>query len=216
MTKRDWDKIYKEKGEIQTEVSGLVRDSLNLLKKRKVKKVLDLCFGTGRHAIFLAENGFEVYGIDISEKGKEITEKKIKEKNLKNVYLQVADMHQIPFEDKFFDAILAIYSLAHNDLEGLEQTISELERVLKPKGMLITTLISKNDPRCGTGEKIEPGTFINLDDSAEKDVPHRFSDEKEFKNLFSNFKIIKLKENFDYSQRRQAECVHWELIGEKI
>lgn len=50
-----WEEAYKERGEIQTGVSDIVRDSLKLLKKKHAKRVLDLCFGTGRHALFLAE-----------------------------------------------------------------------------------------------------------------------------------------------------------------
>ncbi|MDE2589481.1 MAG: class I SAM-dependent methyltransferase, partial [Patescibacteria group bacterium] len=35
-------------------------------KKRNVKRVLDAGCGNGRHVIFFSEQGFDVYGIDIS------------------------------------------------------------------------------------------------------------------------------------------------------
>ena len=216
MVIKDWERAYREKGEIQTWPSDIVKDSVGLLRKKKVKRILDLSFGTGRHTIFLAEKGFDVFGIDISEKGKEITEKKVKEKNLKNVHLKIADMHDMPFENNFFDAAIAIYTLNHNTLAGLEKTISELERILKPKGILIATLISIEDPRYGTGEEIEPNTFTNLEDPTESDVPHRFSDEKEVKELFSKFDLIKLKEEVGYSERRKMKSAHWEITAEKL
>ncbi len=212
---KDWDKAYREKGEIQTWISDIIKDSVNLFKERNVKRILDLCFGTGRHVVFFAERGFDVYGIDISEKGKEITEKKIKEKGLK-ANLKIVNMKNLPFDDNFFDAIIAVYSIAHNTLSGLKKTISEMTRVLKPKGIIIATLISTKDPRFGTGKEIEPGTFINIDDPVDSDIPHRFSDENDIKELFSKFNFIMLEERVGHSVRRNAKCTHWEMIAEKI
>ncbi len=211
----DWDKTYRKKGEIQTGVIDIVKESIEFFRKIKVKKILDLCFGTGRHTIFLAEKGYEVYGIDISKKGKEITEKKAKNKNLKNIHLKIADMHDLPFENNYFDAIVAVYALEHNTLAGVKKTISELTRVLKPKGILVATLISTKDPRCGTGEKIEPNTFKDYHDTTESDVIHRFSDEKEVKELFAKYNLIKLREKHGYSERRKMKSAHWEIIAEK-
>ncbi|MFH1505905.1 MAG: class I SAM-dependent methyltransferase [archaeon] len=212
---QDWNKVYKDKGEIQFGVIDLVKDSLKLLKERDAKKVFDLCFGTGRHIVFLAENGFEVYGIDNSEKAKEMTKEKAKERNLKNVHLQVADMHELPYEDKFFDAIIAVYALEHNTLDELKKVISELERILKSGGILVATLISRKDPRYGQGTIIEPHTYNEIKDLAEYSVYHRFSDEKEVRELFFNFKLFKIEEKEGFSKRRQMKCVHWEFVGEK-
>jgi ubiquinone/menaquinone biosynthesis C-methylase UbiE len=213
---KDWDKTYEEKGEIQNWISDIVKDSVELLRKNNVRRILDLCFGTGRHTIFLAEKGFDVYGIDISERGKEIAEKKAKEKDLKNIHLKLADMKNLPFEENFFDAAIATYALEHNTLAGLKKSISELIRVLKPKGILIATIISTKDPRYGTGKEIEPSTFTNIGDFAESSVIHHFSDEMEVKELFAEFELIKLKENFGYSTRRKMKAVHWEIIAEKL
>jgi len=211
---RDWNKTYEQEGEIQTEVSNFVVDFVNVLKKRKAKKVLDLCFGTGRHTIYLAEQGFEVYGIDISEKGKEITENKARSKPLK-LHLQIADMHNLPYHNNFFDAIIAIYAIEHNTIKGLKKTISELYRVLKPGGIMLTNLLSNKDPRYGKGEKIEENTFHQILDPHEDEVTHHFSDKKEAKQLFSKFHLIQLKEKKGFSKRRQTIAFHWEIIAEK-
>ena len=215
---KNWETTYKEKGEVQTGVADIIKNSLEILKKRNVKKVLDLGFGTGRHIIFLADNGFDVYGIDISKTGKKITEKKIKEKNLNNALLKKADMHDIPFGDNFFDAVFAIYVIEHNTFAGLKKTVSEMLRVLKPKGIIVATTISTKDPRYKMGKKVEQKTFINLYNTTggdDSDVPHRFSDKKEMKRLFYKFNILDMKEVFGYSERRKAKIVHWEIIAEK-
>jgi ubiquinone/menaquinone biosynthesis C-methylase UbiE len=212
---KDWETAYREKGEVQKEVVDIVRDSVKLFRRKGVKKVLDVGFGTGRHTIFLAENGFEVYGIDISRTGKGIVEKKLKERSLGNVHLTIADMHKLPFKNNSFDAIVAVHVLPHDNLDGLRGTVSELQRVLKPKGVLVATLLSVKDSRYGTGRKVAPDTFSGFDDPDESDVPHHFSDEKEAKELLAEFDLIKLEEKFMHSERRKATSVHWQIIAEK-
>ena len=212
---KNWETAYREKGEIQKEVVDIVKYSLKLFRKKGIKRILDVGFGTGRHTIFLAENGFEVYGIDISKTGKEITERKVKEKNLKNVHLRIADMRKIPFKNDSFDAVIAVYTLPHNTFNGLKEAVSELWRVLKPKGILVATLLSVKDSRYGTGKKVAPDTFSGFDDPDESDVPHHFSDEKEAKELLAEFDLIKLEEKSMHSERRKATSVHWQIIAEK-
>jgi len=211
---KNWESTYRKKGDIKTWISNIVKDSVGLLKKKGVKKILEVGFGTGTDTLFLAENGFDVYGIDISETAKKITEKKAMEKKLK-VHLKVADMRAIPFADASFDAVVSVYTLPHNTLVGLRKTFSELKRVLKPKGMLIATLVSTKDTRYGAGKMVEPNTFLILDDPDESDVSHHFSDEKETRELLAGFKIKKLNERSGISKRRNVNSVHWDIIAEK-
>ena len=212
---KNWDEAYKEIGIVQTGMADLIKEAVKLFKKHKVRRVLDLGFGTGRHTVFLAEQGLEVYGMDISEKGKEITEGKLKEKGLK-ANLQIADMHKLPYQDNFFDAVVAIYVIEHNTLKGLKESIAEIRRALKPGGVLVATLISTKDPRHGTGKEIEPNTFVNFNDPVESDVMHRTSDKKEAKKLFGQFNILKLEEMEGFSPRRKMKTFHWEIIVKKM
>jgi len=59
-SKNGWDKIYSENGKFFEEPHEYMEELLKIFRKRKVKKVLDLGCGSGRHLKFLAENGFEV------------------------------------------------------------------------------------------------------------------------------------------------------------
>jgi len=216
MTK-DWDSAYREKGIIQPDVVPIVSASIEILKSRGVKRVLDVSFGTGRHTVFLAENGFDTYGIDVSDAGKKITETKIREKGLK-AHLQIADMKNMPFDDGFFDAVIAVHTLQHNTIIGLRKTISEITRVLKPKGILVATSVSKNDPRFSDkrNKKIAPDTFIHTFDPDEADVPHYYCDEKTVKELFSEYNFLKFEEEHKTSPRRNnVPIAHFVFIAEK-
>ncbi len=39
------------------------------MKSENVKKVLDIGFGLGRHLVFFAKEGFDTYGIEITQSG---------------------------------------------------------------------------------------------------------------------------------------------------
>ena len=62
-----WDKIYLD-GSIHTKASRELISLVPILKEQGVKTVLDVGCGTGRHSKYLSEMGFQVYGIDLSEK----------------------------------------------------------------------------------------------------------------------------------------------------
>jgi len=207
---KDWDDAYKKVGKLLTNVIPLVKESVNILKDRKANKVLDLCFGTGRHTIFLVKHGFEVHGIDISEEAKRITEQACPEANL-----QVGDIHNLPYANSEFDAIIAVHCLHHNTRSGLTKCIDELSRVLKKNGILVMTLVSTKDSRYGKGNEIEPNTFKNPTDLHESDVPHHYSDEKEVDEILTNFKIISKVHHEGFSLRRNVDSIHWYLIVEK-
>lgn len=60
-----WDKRYKTKGYIcGTRTVKFLKENIGLLPKGKA---LVLAMGEGRNAVYLAKNGFEVEGCDISE-----------------------------------------------------------------------------------------------------------------------------------------------------
>ena len=62
-----WDKIYKKHGITQVECLKKVEDFVSTIKQCNAKEVLDLGCGTGRHSIYLAEQGFTVKSTDISD-----------------------------------------------------------------------------------------------------------------------------------------------------
>jgi SAM-dependent methyltransferase len=95
------------------------------------RRVLDAGCGLGYGAALLARSGAaEVVGIDIAE---EVVEA-IGAAAPDGVRFAVADVRELPFEEASFDLIVCFEVIEH--IDGQEQALDELKRVLAPGGLL--------------------------------------------------------------------------------
>lgn len=111
------------------------RDFVNswLLKNCQGKKVLDYCCGNGETAIFLAKNGIEVVGIDISEISiANCINSSQKEGVAEKASFLVMDAEATKFPENDFDVVVCLGVLHHLDTE---RAFREIARVLKPNGI---------------------------------------------------------------------------------
>ena len=164
-------------------------------KDKGYKSVLDVGCGFGRNAIYFAKNGLDVSGFDLSSHSVKITQEKAAAQNVKLGKFVVADMLNFPFDNDSFDCLLAMNVISHTDLEGFNQILNEIKRVLKPGGEAYFTVGSKesywfNNPAC---TYVDPNTRIRIEDGPENGIPHFYIDDNDCFKLFNNFKIIEIK-----------------------
>jgi len=105
------------------------------------KKILEIGFGMGTDLFQFASNGAKVYGIDLSPKHFEITQKRFNIYGL-NANIQLADAENMPFEDESFDVVYSFGVIHHTP--NMQKTIEETFRVLKPGGKAIISVYNKN------------------------------------------------------------------------
>ena len=99
--------------------------------------VLDVGSGAGRSAIALAQEGYQVTGVDLSAAMVEQAEREAERANVEARFV-VGDAVALPFAAASFDAALfAGNGIGHLEPEGKLRCLRELARVLTPGGCAI-------------------------------------------------------------------------------
>ena len=83
-------------------------------------KTLDIASGEGRNAVFLAEQGFDVEAIDLSEKGLKKTRQLARDLGVRVRTIQ-ADLDKYPIEGGRYDLIANLYFLRRSLLPRLKR-----------------------------------------------------------------------------------------------
>ena len=122
-----WDKYYNmEEFLYGTEPIPFLKDNISLLPKNKA---LDLAMGEGRNGVYLATQGFEVLGLDISPIGLNKAQQLAKHFNT-TIQTRVVDLENYQLEKNSYDVIICTYYL-QRDL------FNQIKASLKPGGMVL-------------------------------------------------------------------------------
>lgn len=112
-------------------------------KKMKDIHVLDLGCGPGANLWTIAKEGFGAYGIDLSPKAIDLCRQMMDHWGVP-AELKVADMTEIPYGNKTFDAVVDIFSSFCLSEEEFLTCLDEVKRVLKKKGKFFSYSPSTN------------------------------------------------------------------------
>ncbi len=111
---------------------------LKMILKKSPESILDVATGTGDLAIKFARKSkaTKIIGLDISEGMLSVAKKKISDTILsEKVEFIKGDSEALPFSTNSYDAITVSFGI--RNFENLEKGLSEIYRVLKPKGLFI-------------------------------------------------------------------------------
>lgn len=212
LSKKRWNAVYhlgaeKEWGLVNEYIPELVR----LLVRRGAKTVLDLGCGSGGHIVYLAEKGFQVYGIDLSSEGIKKAKQLLVEKGL-SAKIKAGSIYQpLPYPDVFFDAVISIRTFHHGRIENIRKAISELRRIIKPGGILFITVRKRTSKKYRHPFKeIAPHTYVPLEGD-EKGLIHYLFTKEIIRKEFRGFKIHNL-----WVDKKKYYCFLGELKGKKI
>lgn len=202
---KQWNKIFKKNGKVFLKPQEDMFKAAEEFKGHKIKKVLDLGCGTGRHLVYLAKKGFEVYGIDIAEEGIKQAKQWLKSEKL-NANLKIGSIYKrLPYEDGFFDAVISTYTIHHQKIENIRKTIREIERILKPGGLIFVTfrkrkfrkfypgltIIERHGQQKVNYRVIGPRTYAPTE-GGEKGLIHYLFNKELIRKEFKHFEINEL------------------------
>jgi tellurite methyltransferase len=184
-----WDKRFKgRKFALGKEPHAFLRRHIGRLPKGKA---LDIATGEGRNAIFLAQHGFNVYAVDISEVGLRIARKLAKEKGVK-IHTFLADLDTFQIEKGQYALIANFYFLKRN-------LIPKIKKGLKKGGRVIFETYLLDQRSLGTMGPKNPKYFLR---------------ENELLNLFKEFRILIYREGVFREGGKQKAIAS--LIAEKV
>ena len=146
----EWERIYRKYplGSLGWELGKPRPILVEFVEKGLIKKgkTLDLCCGAGTNTIYLAEKGFEVTAIDISQRAIEYAKKKAEQANVK-INFMVQSFVDLSIEDEEFDFVFDMGCFHHVEIMNRHRFIKGVHRVLKKAGDYLLTCFSyKNGP----------------------------------------------------------------------
>lgn len=184
---KKWNSYHQENRNLSP-VDENIPEIARIFKERGVKTILDLGCGTGRHTVYLTELGFKVYGIDISPEAIKMADSALKEKNLSADLITGSIYGRLPYEDNFFDAVIAVRVIHHEKIENIRKTINEMERILKSGGLVFITVKKRVCVKTvAPFETLAPRTYLTLE-GEQKGIIHFLFNKRLLNTEFKNFR----------------------------
>ncbi|MEX0995304.1 MAG: class I SAM-dependent methyltransferase [Balneolaceae bacterium] len=167
-------------------------------------RILDLGCGRGRHSLTLAERGYQVKGIDLSEEAIEKAVIKANERKLKNVSFQVGDMRD-PLPETF-DAVVNLFTTFGYFEEDEENAtvISSVGAMLREGGIFFLDYLNADWVRRNY-EPEESGTFKELNYEIRRFIRHDVI----YKEI--TFSGTHLEQPISYTERVKLYDLEWFL-----
>lgn len=146
------------------------------------RKILDMGCGIGTNTNFLSHKGFEVIGIDASEKMLDNAQKLYP-----SLTFEKRDICQTTYPSYSFDGIILAYTIEHFNDEGLLKLRDEITRLLCKGGLLFITSHE------GNSEEIIPDP---LDENVS--IYYNFLTGDKIDSLFSDFQRVSYSSRTSY------------------
>jgi len=144
-TQQFWDKQAPKYDYSERQFAPVFQDVI--IRTRKCltaeDKVLDFGCATGTKTIEITDSVKHIHGLDISSEMVNEANRKIKERNFKNITCTQGDIFDNNFKVASFDKIIS-YGVIHL-LNNSDEVIRRLHDLLKPKGLFISTTACLKD-----------------------------------------------------------------------
>jgi len=171
-----------------------------LLKIGAPMKVLDAGSGNGRNALYLAKRGCQVTALDFSELVLKEAQCRVTEAGLsdKVSFVKHSLPERTPFPDKYFDFVLDAYLTCHFLGNAIwEHFWSEMDRITKPRGQLLSIAFSLEDEYYRRFLKDSPDGSLVCDPA--NGIWKRLYSDQQMRNLFKQRFELEYFGKFEFS-----------------
>lgn len=133
--------LYKNRDEKEAEF--FIDNLIERLNLATTNKLIDIACGKGRHATYFNKKGYDVTGIDISQKS--IEHAMLQSTKKKGLIFKVHDMREV-YKANYFDVATNLFtSFGYFENESDEQrAINSISKSIKSNGILIIDFMNVN------------------------------------------------------------------------
>jgi len=192
LTTKVYDEISVAYANKFNEPSDNIDDFLKLI--RNGGKILDVGCGPGVDVAYMTSKGFDVIGIDLSEKMLDIAKKKNP-----NTNFEKADIRKLNFKLNTFDGILASFSLIHIPKKDVNKTVDSFYKLLKPNGIIYIGIQEGKTQELSITEPLKPDEKIFLNIISANEIKETL-DKIGFIVLSEFSRPSESKEEFDFNK----------------
>ncbi len=181
-----WEQFYKGLNPTEDRIDNWLDKHAAYLESSAGMPILDLGCGAGNNTRYVVDRGFQVVACDFSERALELVRTRVPEAQTLRLDLR----EPLPFPDHSAAVLIADLSLHYFSwLKTLSITL-ELNRVLKPDGVVLARVNSVHDIHygAGAGELVERNLY-RYPDRTQK----RFFDRADLERLWSSRKGWRLE-----------------------
>ena len=179
------------------------------LKSLGVRSILDAVCGDARNLLFLAQQGFNGTGLDISPSGLAKANRKLRGANIPACLVD-GDLVELPapFPEGLFDAVACLD--VFGQIPDTGRMVTGFRKVLADGGFLLVNFYTPDDQTFGEGIEIAPNTFEY------KDTLFKFFTETTVPKILLGFEIIDIDhmswEDPPHGDFRPYQHIHDSLV----
>ncbi|MCJ7580607.1 MAG: class I SAM-dependent methyltransferase [Candidatus Aminicenantes bacterium] len=181
------------------------RELVELIQKGRIKpcKAIDLGCGTGNYALYLAERGFEMTGVDSSLSAIQIAKENAKKRNLECDFLVMDVLENFDKIKGTFDFVYDWLLLHHIYPKKRKAYCGNVNKILNQGGKYLSVCFSEKDRHFGgSGKYRETSLGTTL----------YFSSEKELRNLFVPFFQIEELKTIEVASKSSPHLSHYAFM----
>lgn len=148
---KGWDRIYhlRSPEALPWELGKPRKVLVDLLESDLLSargKAVDLCCGAGTNTVYMAQEGFDVTALDISDKAIEYAKEKAADRGV-DINFLAANFSWLPLQREIIDFVYDFGCFHHVEEERRETFIQDVHRILRVGGVYLMVCFSqKNGP----------------------------------------------------------------------
>ena len=178
------------------------------------KEILDCGAGGDYPPLALSyQHGYTTHGLDISDAQLELAWE-FSRKNNMALNIKKGDMRDILFENSSLSFVYSINSLVHLSKKNTAVAMKEMERVLKPHGLIFVNFSSVADSSFGQGKELNKGEFLQEYDWYPGIVKEghvcSYYEDTEPDDYFAHFEIIRKEKRTSELHIEKSRPKEWQ------